>query len=99
MTIQIVQTPSFKRTTKKLHANQKTDLFQAIREIQQTPNIGELKKGDLSYLRVYKFKMVGQLSLLGYSFSEEQLVIELLALSSHENFYRDLKNHPPTTLK
>jgi len=32
-----------------------------------------------------------QLTLLGYSFDDGALVLELIALGSHENFYRDLK--------
>ncbi len=55
------------------------------------PLLGEQKKGDLSYLRVYKFKMVNQLTLLGYSFDDGELVLQLITLGSHENFYRDLK--------
>lgn len=44
------------------------------------------KKGDLAFLRVYKFKMNKQLTLLGYRFDGE-----MLALGSHENFYQDIK--------
>lgn len=55
------------------------------------PNIGEQKKGDLAFLQVHKFKMNKQLTLLGYSFDDGALVLELMALGSHENFYRDLK--------
>jgi len=55
------------------------------------PALGEQKKGDLSFLRVYKFKMNKQLTLLGYSFDDGALILELLALGSHENFYRDIK--------
>jgi hypothetical protein len=36
-------------------------------------------------------KAVKQLPLLGYSFDQGALVLALLALGSHENFYRDLK--------
>ncbi|EDZ65803.1 hypothetical protein NOC27_2483 [Nitrosococcus oceani AFC27] len=31
------------------------------------------------------------LILLGYSFDDGALVLELMALSSHENFYRNIK--------
>lgn len=55
------------------------------------PDLGERKKGDLSFLRVYKFKMSKQLTLLGYGFDDGALILELLALGAHENFYRDLK--------
>jgi hypothetical protein len=32
-----------------------------------------------------------QLTLLGYSFDDGALVLELMVLGSHENFYHDLK--------
>ncbi|WP_175354383.1 type II toxin-antitoxin system RelE/ParE family toxin, partial [Vibrio breoganii] len=54
----VLQTPSFKKTVKKLHKNQKLDLDKAIRELLEDPYLGEQKKGDLAFLRVYKFKMV-----------------------------------------
>ncbi len=88
---QVLQTPSFKKTVKKLHANQKKDLDDAIRVLMEEPSIGEQKKGDLFYLRVYKFKMVKQLTLLGYSYEDGAVVLELIALGTHENFYRDVK--------
>ena len=62
-----------------------------IKELMAKPALGEQKKGDLAFLRVYKFKMNKQLTLLGYSFDDGTLTLELMALGSHENFYRDLK--------
>ena len=87
---QVLQTPSFKKTVKKLHAKQKKDLDEAVRVLMEEPTIGEQKKGDLAYLRVYKFKMVNQPTLLGYSYEDGAVVLELIALGSHENFYRDV---------
>lgn len=89
---QVLQTPSFKKAVKKLHKNQKAELDKAIKVIMEEPKIGEQKKGDLSFMRVYKFKMVKQLTLLGYSYEDGAIVLELIALGSHENFYRDVKN-------
>ena len=88
---QILQTPTFKKAVKKLHKNQKMDLDNAIRQLLTDPYLGEQKKGDLSFLRVYKFKMVKQLTLLGYSYEDGTVTLELIALGSHENFYRDVK--------
>ncbi|MEJ1436512.1 MAG: type II toxin-antitoxin system RelE/ParE family toxin, partial [Candidatus Sedimenticola sp. (ex Thyasira tokunagai)] len=31
------------------------------------------------------------LTLLGYSYDDGDLILELMALGSHENFYRDMK--------
>ena len=89
---QILQTPTFKKTVKKLHKNQKTDLDNAIKELMKEPLLGEQKKGDLSFLRVHKFKMIKQLTLLGYSYQDGTVTLELMVLGSHENFYRDVKN-------
>lgn len=88
---QVLQTPSFKKAVKKLHQNQKVDLDNAVKVLIENPLLGEQKKGDLSFLRVYKFKMVNQLTLLGYSHQDGTVTLELIALGSHENFYRDVK--------
>lgn len=47
---------------------------------------------DLAGIRVYKFKLNKQLTLLGYEYDGETVTLYLLKLGSHENFYRDLKN-------
>ena len=87
----ILQTPTFRKAIKKLKPTQKKDLDVAIKELVSEPLLGEQKRGDLFFLRVYKFKMVKQLTLLGYSYDEGVLTLELMALGSHENFYRDIK--------
>ncbi len=87
----VLQTPSFKKAVKKLKPNQKKELDSAVKELMENPTLGEQKKGDLSFLRVHKFKMNKQLTLLGYSFNDGMLTLELMALGTHENFYRDLK--------
>ncbi|WP_339934332.1 type II toxin-antitoxin system RelE/ParE family toxin [Vreelandella glaciei] len=89
--ISVLQSPSFKKSVKKLQANQKKDLDAAVKKLMNEAALGEQKKGDLSFLRVYKFKMNKQLTLLGYSFDDGALILELLALGAHENFYRDIK--------
>jgi len=87
----ILQTSSFKKHVKILHKSQKRNLDQAIKKIAKDPSIGNMKKGDLSGIQVYKFKMVNQLTLLAYRFKKDEIQLILLALGSHENFYRDLK--------
>lgn len=87
----ILQTSTFSRQVKKLHRNQKKDLDKAIKVVAKDPSIGEMKKGDLNGVQVYKFKMVKQLALLAYEFHVNELQIILLILGTHENFYRDLK--------
>ena len=85
---EILQTPSFKKTVKKLHASQRKDLNQAIKDLMEDPLLGEQKKGDLRSLRVYKFKMAKQ---LGYLYAQGTITLTLVAIGSHENFYRDIK--------
>lgn len=87
----ILQTQTFKKAVKKLKPNQKKDLDAAVKELVDDPLLGEQKRGDLAFLRVYTFKMLKQLTLLGYSYDEGVLTLELMALGSHENFYRDMK--------
>ena len=85
----IFQKPSFKRTYKKLHDNQRKEVNDAIRVIAADLLIGEEKKGDLAGIRVHKFQVQNQLFLLAYSFDPETLTLILLGV--HENFYKDLK--------
>jgi mRNA-degrading endonuclease RelE of RelBE toxin-antitoxin system len=87
----VLQTPTFRKAVKKLKPNQKKELDDAVRALMDKPTLGEQKKGNLAFLRVHKFKMNKQLTLLGYSFKEGTLTLELMALGSRENFYRDLK--------
>ena len=93
--MEIIQTNRFKKAYKKLHSNQLIEVNKAIEAVIKTPDIGEQKKGDLSWLRVYKFKILGQLVLLGYTYNEknDKITLTLVDIGSHENFYRDLKNN------
>ncbi len=88
----IFQTTTFSKQVKRIHKNEKKELNSAVKKIIEEPNIGEAKKGDLSGVRVYKFKMVKQLTLLAYEYREKESQIILLSFGAHENFYRDLKN-------
>ena len=90
--LSIIQSHSFKKAVKKLHNNQKSDLDDAVRAaIIDHPDIGVQKVGDLSSVRIYKFKMLKQLTLLAYQIDDGQLVLTLLMFGPHENFYRDVK--------
>lgn len=89
--MQIVQTPTFGKALKKIHKNQHLDLDNAIQDIVHDPLIGVPKKGDLCGVYVYKFSMVHQQTLIAYQYDQDIPCIVLLALGSHENFYRNLK--------
>jgi len=87
----IDQKPKFFRTYKKLKTNQLRDVNIAIQLITENPEIGVLKIADLQGMRIYKFRMNKQPVLIAYDWDALGNVITLLALGSHENFYRDLK--------
>ena len=90
--MEIIQTNRFQRAYKKLHPNQLIKVNKAIRTIIKNPYIGDQKKGSLSWLRVYKFKVLGQLTLLGYNIeNKDKITLTLVDIGSHENFYRDLE--------
>jgi len=87
----ILQTPRFTKQLKKLKTNQKKALDEAVKIIAENPLLGIQKRGDLSFLRVYKFTMLKQQALLAYTYDDEEIIVTLLAVGAHENFYRDLK--------
>jgi mRNA-degrading endonuclease RelE of RelBE toxin-antitoxin system len=89
--MEILQYNNFRNTLKKLHKNQKECLDEAVKVVLGNPLIGEMKVKDLAGVRVYKFRMVSDLVLLAYLYDELNAAITLLAVGSHENFYRDLK--------
>ena len=89
--MKVFQTSTFKHQVKKLHVNQKKSLDKAVHQIALNPELGDTKKGKLTGVRVYKFQMINQLTLLAYEFSYDRMELILLALGSHENFYRNLE--------
>ena len=91
MTYKVEQTRQFAKQYKKLHDNIVVDVDDAVDVIAEKPSVGELKKGDLAGLRVYKFHSQGQLYLLGYTLNDAVQLVYLESVASHENFYRNLK--------
>ncbi len=81
--------PAFKKAYKKLPRSHQLMVNDAIKAIIQNPEIGDEKRGDLSGIYIYKFKIHHQEFLLAYEWDSMQRL--LLALGVHENFYRDLK--------
>lgn len=89
--MRVQQSRLFERAVKKLHGNEKKRLDEAVRAIMADPEIGGMKRGDLAGVRVHKFSVRSEQALLAYVFEREAAVLTLLALGSHENFYRDVK--------
>ena len=88
--MRVLVTPTFERTVKKLRAQQKEILDEAVRDIIADPEIGDTKVGDLAGIQVYKFHMGKMLTLLAYRVLDEN-TLKLLMVGPHENFYRTLK--------
>ncbi|MBL9028948.1 MAG: type II toxin-antitoxin system RelE/ParE family toxin [Caedimonas sp.] len=89
--MKISQSNTFKKAIKKLHRNQIPELKKAIEKIANNPLIGDMKRGDLAGVRVYKFHVHPQLVLLAYLYEEKGGLLKLIDVSSHENFYTALK--------
>jgi mRNA interferase RelE/StbE len=89
--IEIIQSPLFTRQKKRLHKEQYKDLDGAVRKIAQDPKIGTVKIGDLSGVRVYKFKSGNEVILLAYEVLGNTLF--LYTFGSHQNFYREMKKY------
>ena len=81
--IEIYESPSFKKAFKRLSEAHKDLVDDEIGKIEQNPELGERKKGDLAHLWVHKFKLDNRDTLLGYSWREQRLELYLLNLGSH----------------
>ena len=88
-------TPTFEKAVKKLHSKDKKTVDSAFRNIATQPGIGNAKKGDLTGVYVYKFKINKQEVLMSYQIlgspGSVNAEMVLLALGFHENFYTKLK--------
>jgi len=89
--MKIFQSPLFFRFVKKGDKKFKTALDKHIKALVENPELGEQKKGDLQEIRVHKFKHLNCLYLIAYRILDEEL--HLVMISTHENFYRDLKSY------
>lgn len=90
--MKILTTPCFDRSVKKLHTQEKIALDEAVKAIIADTDVGELKKGDLAGVRVYKYRFNTEQMLLAYAANPAERVIILMGYGVHENFYRNLKH-------
>jgi len=70
---------------------EKEILDREIRQIAENPSIGEEKKGNLTGVFVYKFKLNTTQYLLAYRKVGQDP--ELVMIGPHENYYRDLTQY------
>lgn len=87
----ILYKPPFRKFVKKQSRAFQLAIEDEVEGIRNTPDMGEAKKGDLSGLRVHKFKFHNQQYLMAYT--TEGRIIVFYMIDTHENFYRNLKNY------
>ena len=90
---QLKTLPKFERHFKRFYPKEQNIIREEIRKIRGNPAIGALKKGALSNVRVYKFKVRNQLYLLAYEQDSGRKIIYLYAIATHENFYSALQRY------
>ena len=96
----------FIQYVKKAHKPLQLAIEDAVEDICSSPEIGELKRGDLTGIWVYKFQFNHQHYLIAYRPAEDEqsqedidielLMIDFLQVGSHENFYNALKRYLKT---
>lgn len=97
--IEVYQSSRFEKAFNRLTKEKQNSVDEEIDCIIANPEIGERKKGVLSYLWVHKFYMEKQQYLLGYTWLDQKLEILLLSLGTHENYYDEQKRHRKADLK
>ncbi len=88
-----VALPKFEREYKKLIKKVQERTKEEIKFILTNPEVGEPKKGDLSSIRIHKFKYERQLYLLAYEVDYNEHKLYLYTIGTHEGFYKRLKKY------
>jgi len=95
----VYETRRFAKALGKLTEAVQKSVEDEIEMVIDDPDLGEQKKGDLNHLWVHKFKINNQEWLLGYNWNEENVILHLLQLGSHENYYKEARRQRKTDLK
>jgi mRNA interferase RelE/StbE len=90
---ELFTTPKFLKLKKKTTKALQKQLDGNIEIISKNPDIGELKKGDLAGVRVYKFRYGNDQILIAYRVDTINNRIILYAFGTHENFYKKFKKY------
>jgi len=83
--------PAFRKFVKKQNRAFQLAIEDEVYEVLKTPQAGEQKKGDLTGLRVHKFKFHGQEYLVAYAIAARNVIFYMIG--THENFYKELKSY------
>ncbi len=89
--MKVIASNHFLKFKKKSPEKLQLAIDKQVKEILATPNVGELKMGNLKGIRVHKFKFGPQLLLLSYEVKKDNLF--LYTIGSHESFYEKLKRY------
>jgi mRNA interferase RelE/StbE len=84
---------NFYNVKKKLPPSLKAEVDRQVDQLCEDPSVGVQKTGDLKRVWVHKFSFLGQQYLLAYAFDDSTMLLTILAIGGHENFYRDLKRY------
>ena len=85
--------PKFLRQFSRFSPADRKKIKEGIRKIAENPSKGKIKKGPLSGIRVYKWKLKHQLYLIAYEFDKKEKTVFLYAIAVHEGFYKALKRY------
>lgn len=94
--MKVIYYAPFKKFVKKAVKPLKAMIEDHVDLILDDIEIGVLKKGDLSGVRVYKFDFNRQEYLIAYRKNAadiEILSIDFFKVGTHENFYTELKKY------
>jgi len=89
--LRIIASNHFLKFKKKSPKKLQFEIDKQVTKLVDDPESGEVKKGDLKGIRVYKFTYGSQLLLLSYEVKGDTLY--LYTIGSHENFYKRLKKY------
>lgn len=89
--MEILYKPPFKKFVKKQSRAFQLAVEDAVEVVINNPDIGEAKKGDLSGLKVHKFRFQRQEYLIAYKTGSNNIAFYMIG--THENFYRELKQY------
>ncbi|GAX61178.1 hypothetical protein SCALIN_C18_0002 [Candidatus Scalindua japonica] len=87
----IIASNHFLKFKKKSPKKLQLEIDNEVKNIINNPEIGELKKGDLKTIRIYKFRYKAQFYLLSYEVKGKTLYLYLVG--THENYYKQLKRY------
>lgn len=93
--MRIIQSRSFEKRVRRFRKQEKKVLDRQIRTILADPGIGQEKRGELRGVFVHKFKIQTIQYLLSYLLKNAD-TLELIMISPHEKYYRDLTEYMKT---